>query len=114
MVTASTTLHESVSEINLHPLIERLIEYEIDLPLNVLTADSLGCTWTINWNDSNAVSQSLLFMTLSQGRDIATCTTDGDFLYIHDTCGLVKVGTGNNGTKRYVLLLSCAHHTHST
>jgi hypothetical protein len=59
-------------------------------------------TWAINWNDSNTMSHSLMFMSRTRDQDIATCTTDGNFLYIHDTCGLVKIGTGNNGTKRYV------------
>jgi hypothetical protein len=32
--------------------------------------------------------------------NIATIATDGSYLYLHDVCGLVKVGTGLMGTQK--------------
>jgi hypothetical protein len=46
MITASDTLQDAISDINLAPLIQPLLTYEVDLPLNVLTQSSLGCMAT--------------------------------------------------------------------
>src|SRR4051812_21462481 len=49
-------------------------------------------SWTIMWNaylDSNSVS----FMS-NPSIDIATVASNGAYLFLHDSCGLVKIGTG--------------------
>eukprot|EP01132_Coremiostelium_polycephalum_P002496 gene2496-3088_t len=78
------------------PFIRQLEQWKVDLPLSPLTRDLLFSTWPISWND-NASDDSLSFLS-SPNPNIATITSDGEYIYIHDTCGLAKIGTGYFGT----------------
>ncbi|GAM23782.1 hypothetical protein SAMD00019534_069570 [Acytostelium subglobosum LB1] len=82
--------------LRLIPIIRQLEQWKVDLPLSPLTRDLLFATWPMLWND-NASQDSLAFLS-SPNPNIATITSDGDYIYIHDNCGLAKIGTGYSGT----------------
>eukprot|EP01133_Synstelium_polycarpum_P005956 gene5956-6899_t len=82
--------------LRLVPFIRQLEQWKVDLPLSPLTRDLLFATWPILWND-NASEDSLSFLSLPNS-NIATITSDGEYIYVHDTCGLAKIGTGYFGT----------------
>jgi len=90
-----TTSAELVG-LRLNNAIRQLEQWKVDLPLSPLTRDLLFATWPIQWND-NANDDSLSFLS-SPNYNIATITSDGEYIYIHDSCGLAKIGTGYHNT----------------
>ncbi|EGG14125.1 putative ubiquitin-protein ligase [Cavenderia fasciculata] len=88
----------SISTLRLVPFIRQLEQWKVDLPLSPLSRDLLFSTWPILWNNmAEETDDSLAFLSLPNS-NIATIASDGEYIYIHDTCGLAKIGTGYNGT----------------
>ncbi|GAM25197.1 hypothetical protein SAMD00019534_083720 [Acytostelium subglobosum LB1] len=95
-VTDTSVWNKDMLTLRLIPFIRQLEQWKVDLPLSPLTRDLLFATWPILWND-NASEDSLSFLS-SPHTNNATITSDGDYIYIHDSCGLAKIGTGYFGT----------------
>ena len=75
-----------------YPYLKRLANWKLDLQLSCLTTHYSGA-WSVVWSDANPLSHS-------SGEQTASIATDGSYIYIHCLCGLLKVGSGNNGTIR--------------
>lgn len=95
LVVSGNKEFQELQELYVMPAIKRLAEWKIHPALSTPAKDRLSSTWTIGWNDSDSVS----FMS-SATANIATIASDGSYLYLHDACGLVKIGTGHFGTIR--------------
>lgn len=78
------------------PYIRQLSNWKVDLALSPLARDQLIATWPISWNDN--ISESSLSFMSSPSTTTSSITTDGSYLYLHDSCGLAKIGTGLQGT----------------
>ena len=86
------------------PMLKKLDSFQIDLKISVLSIDNLSGSWTLvgtptiinnnsgstnnnnNASNNNNSNNSLLHL--------GTIATDGEFLYIHDSGQLLKIGTG--------------------
>lgn len=56
-------------------------------------------SWTVNWNEIPDVDQSI-FLSPSSATNLSSITTNGSFIFLHDRCGLARIGTGYLSEKR--------------
>jgi hypothetical protein len=70
------------------PFLQQLENWQVDLVLSPLARDRLAGSWTIIHEADNT---SINFSPSSM---IGSLSSNGSYIFLHDTCGLLKVGTG--------------------
>ena len=74
------------------PYLRRLAEWKIDYRLSCIFHTGQPGSWTSLWSDDNPVSHD---STISN-----SIATDGTYIYMHGSNGLLKIGTGHHATFR--------------
>lgn len=84
--------NSSLPFLNVAPFLKKLADWKVELVLSPICQPSLSGSWTARPHQiqQNTASSPSLF-----GDSLAT---DGTYLYIHNSNGLCKVGTGLEGT----------------
>ena len=71
------------------PFLQQLEGWQVDLILSPLARDRLAGSWTIIHEADNNTS-----INFSPSSNNGSLTSNGSYIFLHDTCGLLKVGTG--------------------
>lgn len=74
------------------PYLKRLAGWKLNFELNCISTTS-NCSWSTLWSEEYHLSHTSKSLSYS-------IATDGTYLYLHGTFGLLKIGTGNNGALR--------------